>query len=64
MTKAPMRRAHFELIASIIKAMPTHAPSLRAQRESCARAFAEGLKPTCGGFKPERFLRACGMEEE
>ena len=57
-----MSRKDFELIARTIHAMPSHAPSLRTARESCARAFADALASTNPRFNRERFLRACGVE--
>jgi hypothetical protein len=33
-------------IAEVIRKMPSFAPSLRAQRESCATAFANQLFPS------------------
>jgi hypothetical protein len=53
-----MSRKDFIFIASIIRDMPTHAPSLRAQRESCARAFAEKLGATNPNFKADLFFAA------
>lgn len=57
-------RRDFQWIADVIRDMPTHAPSLRTQQKSCALRFADALRATNPGFKRERFLRACGLEEE
>ena len=57
---ATMTRQHFQFIADVIKAMPDHAPTLRQQKVSVARAFASELKATNSGFKKDRFLKACG----
>ncbi len=57
-----MSRKDFELIASIIRSMPTHAASLRTARDSTARAFADGLRVSNPRFDSARFLRACGIE--
>jgi hypothetical protein len=48
-------------IAAVIRAMPSHAASLRHVRESCARAFAAALKKQYAGFSPAAFLEACGV---
>ena len=56
---ATMTHQHYREIASIIRRMPTFAPSLRTQRESCANAFADGLAGTNPNFNRERFLAAC-----
>lgn len=58
-----MTRKDFQFIADVIKAMPSHSVSLRAQRESCARAFADALPATNPNFNKERFLKACGIDE-
>ena len=55
-----MTRKHFDTIAKIIAAMPTHAPSLRAQKRSCALAFANGLAKENPRFNLDKFLAACG----
>lgn len=54
-----MTRAHFEFIAATIAAMPDRAASLRAQKESTARAFADSLPKTNPNFDREKFLAAC-----
>ena len=54
-----MTRKDYIIIASIIRDMPAHTPSLRAQRESCARTLAEGLAAHHKGpyaFKRELFV--------
>ncbi len=58
-----MQRRHFELIAEIIHNMPSFAASLRTQRESCAHAFADGLRASNPSFNRARFLKACGVED-
>jgi hypothetical protein len=55
-----MTKKHFELIASTIAAMPSHAPSLRAQKQSCALAFADRLAKEFPRFNRDTFLKACG----
>lgn len=57
-----MTRKDYVLIASVIAGMPSFAPSLRAQRDSCARAFAEKLAADNPRFDRGRFLAACGVE--
>jgi hypothetical protein len=59
---AKMTRQHFQFIAEVIADMPKHAPSLRAQRTSCAASFAERLGQTNPGFNKPRFLEACFPE--
>ena len=54
-----MTRKDFVLIAATIRAMPTHAPTLRAQQASCATAFADALALTNPRFDRARFLAAC-----
>jgi hypothetical protein len=62
-TKTPkMTRVHFQFIADIINEMPSHAPSLRSQKESVANKFARELKRTNPAFREGTFLEACGME--
>lgn len=56
-----MTKKHFEFIAATIAAMPGHAPSLRAQKESCARSFADALTKENPRFDRARFLKACGL---
>lgn len=53
-----MSRKDFIFIAQVIRDMPSHAPSLRAQRESCANAFADALGATNPQFKRELFRQA------
>lgn len=53
-----MTRKDFIFIADVIRSMPTHAPTLRAQRESCARAFADRLGETNPRFNRELFFQA------
>lgn len=57
-----MTSKDFQLIARTIHAMPSHSPSLRTARESCARAFADALATTNPAFKRDQFLKACGVE--
>ena len=54
-----MTRAHFEFIAATIAAMPDHAATLRAQKESAAHTFADALEATNSRFDREKFLAAC-----
>jgi hypothetical protein len=53
-----MTRKDFIFIADVIRSMPTHAPSLRAQRESCANAFADRLGETNERFNKQLFVQA------
>lgn len=59
-----MSKKHFEFIAGVIAAMPDHAASLRAQKASCARAFAEALAKENPKFNPSLFLKACKLRED
>lgn len=56
-----MTKKHFQIIAETIAAMPSFAPNLRAQKESCARAFADRLARENPRFDRARFLAACGV---
>lgn len=51
-------RRHFVALANIIEALPDHAPSLRACKESVASHFADRLAVTNTNFDRERFLAA------
>lgn len=57
-----MTRAHFQFIADTIAAMPDFAPTLRAQKESTARSFADALRATNPRFDREKFLAACAKK--
>ena len=57
-----MTAKDFVLIADVISKMPSHAPSLRAQRQSCAAAFADRLALINPRFDRARFLTACGVQ--
>jgi len=56
-----MQKKHFEFIASVIKAMPSFAPNLRAQKASCASAFAVALAKTNPRFDATKFIKACDV---
>lgn len=56
-----MQHRHFAFIAAVIAAMPSHAASLRAQRQSCASAFADACAQSNPRFDRARFLKACGV---
>lgn len=62
-TSGTLQHRHFAFIAATIKAMPDHAASLRAQKCSCALAFADACASSNPRFDRARFLRACGLEE-
>ena len=57
-----LQHRHFAFIAGVVKAMPDHAPSLRAQKRSIALAFADACAGTNPRFDRRRFLLACGEE--
>ena len=59
-----MTKKHFEFIARTIAAMPSFAPSLRTQKASCARAFADSLELCNPKFNRDRFLAACGLDAD
>jgi len=59
-----MNRNDYFLIAKIIHDMPTHAPSLRSQRRSCALAMADGFEKDNPAFDRFKFLVGTGTEEE
>lgn len=62
-TSATLEHRHFAFIAATIEAMPDHAASLRAQKRSCALAFADACASSNPRFDRARFLRACGLED-
>ena len=53
-----MTKKDFTFIATVIASMPTFSPALRAQRKSCANAFAAALATTNPRFDRDRFLNA------
>jgi hypothetical protein len=55
-----MTKKHFEIVASTIAAMPSHAPMLRTQKRSCALAFADRFQAEFPRFNRDTFLKACG----
>lgn len=57
-----LQHRHFSFIAAVIRDMPDHADTLRAQKRSVALAFADACKATNGRFNRDRFLAACGFE--
>ncbi len=57
-----LQHRHFAFIAGVIKVMPDHAPSLRAQKRSTALAFADACAGTNPRFDRARFMLACGEE--
>lgn len=59
-TKTELQHRHFAFIAAVIASMPDHAPSLRAQKASCATAFADACQGSNPRFERARFMRACG----
>ncbi len=58
-----MQHRHFAFIANVIASLPTHAPSLRAQKSSIASAFAEALVGTNPNFDRARFFTAVGIDD-
>ena len=58
-----MQHRHFAFIANVIASLPTHAPSLRAQKSSIASAFAEALVGTNPNFDRARFFTAVGVDD-
>lgn len=59
----PFNSAPITFIAAVIADMPAHAPSLRAQRVSCANAFADALCKEFSGLDRAEFLRACNLNK-
>jgi hypothetical protein len=55
---------HYAFVASVIKAMPSFAESLRTQKQSCALAFSEAFSRTNPRFNRIRFLRACAEDTD
>src|SRR6266576_1250110 len=58
-----MQHRHFAFIANVIASLPTHAPSLRAQKSSIASAFAAALAETNPNFDRARFFTAVGVDD-
>jgi hypothetical protein len=58
-----MQHRHYAFIAAVIAAMPDHAATLRAQKRSCALAFADACGCSNLRFDRARFLAACGVEQ-
>lgn len=58
-----MTKKDYIVIARIIADMPSHAPTLRAQKASTAASFADALAADNPRFDRVRFLAACGVEE-
>jgi hypothetical protein len=59
-----MTKKDYILISGIIAGMPDHAATLRTQKASTARTFAEALKRDNPAFDTSRFLAACKLREE
>jgi len=59
-----MTHQHFAYLAAVVRAMPSHAPNLRAQKESVTSALAEALRLTNPNFSRARFVAACQSEGE
>ena len=59
-----MTKKHFEFIASTIAAMPDFADSLRNQKASCARAFADALQKENPKFNRAIFVKACSLRAD
>ena len=59
-----MTRKDFQMVAAIIAKMPDHAVTLRTQKISTARQFADGLATTNAAFDRARFLAACNLPQE
>ena len=59
-----MTRKDFQFIADVIAGMPRHSTSLRAQRVSCARSFADKLGQRNPRFNRTKFMQACIPEGE
>lgn len=53
-----MKTAHKQA-AAILAKMPAHAATLRAQKESCINAFADGFAAADPAFNRQSFLDAC-----
>jgi len=57
-----MTKKDFEMVADVIKEMPSCSPNLRAQKESVARSFAERFAQINPRFNLAIFAKACGLE--
>lgn len=58
-TGAVMTRRDYEVIARVIREMPTTFPRERVAKQEYARAFADALTEGNPAFNRERFLSAC-----
>jgi hypothetical protein len=58
-----MNKEQVAFITAVIEGMPDFAPSLRAQKASCARAFMNALARKVEDFDSEQFLIDCGVNE-
>lgn len=64
-----MQRAHFEMIAGVLKTARDHFQNYRGTAhparvtESVALEFAHSLAATNPNFRRDDFLSACGIEE-
>jgi hypothetical protein len=60
-----MTRKDFELIAAALKASRVDRPtdSMIVQHRFTCRIMADDLARTNPGFKPDRFMEACGYQE-
>lgn len=54
-----MQRRDFELIARVIRALPSHPETYRVY---VAEKFADELATVNPSFDRERFLKACGVK--
>lgn len=59
-----LEHRHFAFIAATIASMPDHAPSLRAQKASCAASFADACARTNPKFSRSRFIAACQLRDD
>lgn len=58
-----MTRSHFQFIADTLKDIRAETPPYRQSMvDDMAKTFAKRLPRTNSGFKPDRFLKACGVE--
>ena len=55
-----MSRKDYELIASILRAMPDHAATLRHVKQTAINAFVAGLQKDNPKFNESVFRKACG----
>jgi len=58
-----MKTLEVQFISEVIRKMPDFAPTLRAQKSSCAQAFMKALSAELVDFDNKQFLIDCGVND-